>query len=381
MAAFIKGNDAKDEATELARCTLYNLSSNAANRPRLFGAGDHKKLDALLSGGATPTAKEWAALLRDPKATSGDNEGAAEALYNLSFVEASREALLAEGVDTQLAALRVDEHATPHAREWAGMAWRHLNPLKVDFLDLMDAGVHEHLRACLSDGVTQKATEYAARALSNLSRNESDCQKLIAEGVIEKSDALPIDPLASPRAKKRAAKALMLSIKPDNHQDLVDAGVHNQLVALLSGDPDDKATEYAAKALMKLFKTANHPALVDSGFHKQLVALLSSNATGKAKQFVAGALCNLSFNTANHPALVDAGVYEQLGALLSGGATDKAKEYAAGALCNLSFNTANHPALFAAGVHEQLGALLSGGATDKAKEYAAGALNNLGDAQ
>lgn len=210
LAAFLKGNDAKDEATALARCTRYNLSSNAANRPRLFGAGDHKKLDALLSGGATPTAKEWAALLRDPKATSGDKEGAAEALYNLSFVEASREALLAEGVDTQLAALRLDDRATPHAREWAGMAWRHLNPLKVDFLDLMDAGVREHLRACLSDGVTQKATEYAAIALC------------------------------------------WLSLSDDNHLALFAAGVHEQLNALRMGDATDKAKEFAAGALENL---------------------------------------------------------------------------------------------------------------------------------
>ena len=210
LAAFLEGNHAKDEATELARCTLYNLSSNAANRPRLFGAGDHKKLDALLSGGATPNAKQWAALLRDPNATSGDNEGAAEALYNLSFVEASRKALLAEGVATQLKALRLDEHATPHAREWAGMALRHLNLLTVDFTDLMDAGVREHLRACLSGGVTQKATEYAAIALC------------------------------------------WLSLSDDNHSALFAAGVHEQLNALRMGDATDTAKEFAAGALENL---------------------------------------------------------------------------------------------------------------------------------
>ncbi|NBV83437.1 hypothetical protein EBR57_04875 [bacterium] len=41
----------------------------------------------------------------------------------------SRNALLAEGVTTQLEALSLDEQATPHTRERAGMALRELNPL------------------------------------------------------------------------------------------------------------------------------------------------------------------------------------------------------------------------------------------------------------
>ena len=90
------------------------------------------------------------------------------------------------------------------------MAWRHLNPLKVDFLDLMDAGVREHLRACLSDGVTQKATEYAAIAL---------CWR---------------------------------SLSDDNHPALFAAGVHPQLEALGMGDATDTAKEFAAGALENL---------------------------------------------------------------------------------------------------------------------------------
>ena len=186
--------------------------------------------------------------------------------------------------------------------------------------------------------------------------------------------------------KVNAAQALYnLSEKADNHEALLEAGVHSQLglllVELQATHCKQKCAEYAAKALKNLSKNSkNDQALMRANVHTQLVQLLSNpQATADAKKYAAMALMNLSAEADNHQALVAAGVHTQLVQLISDPkATAGAKEYAAVALMNLSKNEVIQPQLLAADVHAGLVQLLSDpNATAGAKEYAAEALCNL----
>ena len=97
--------------------------------------------------------------------------------------------------------------------------------------------------------------------------------------------------------KEEAAAALYnLSIHPAHRPELMTAGVHISLSALLRDqDATPVAKEYAAKVLRYLsIDPAHHPALMEAGVHISLRDLLNNPAaTPWAKQQANQTLANL----------------------------------------------------------------------------------------
>ena len=256
----------------VAAVGLCDISGKAGNHEALLDAGVHNSLSEFLSNGkATPLAKKWAAkalenlsknlnndqalmeadvhtqlvkLLSNPKATADAKKYAAVALMNLSAEADNHQALVNAGVHTQLVQLISDPEATAGAKEYAVVALMNLSKNEVIQPQLLAADVHTRLVGLLSDSkATAGAKEYAAKALCNLSI-----------GAHDQMFAIVRDPEATFDEKGNVAKVLKtLSAEGDNHQALLAAGVHTQLVKRLFDDgtnPD--SIKSASMALLNL---------------------------------------------------------------------------------------------------------------------------------
>ena len=222
-------NLAEKKCAESAAKALENLSKNLNNDQALMEADVHTQLVQLLS---------------NPQATADAKKYAAVALMNLSAEADNHQALVNAGVHTQLVKLISDPKATAGAKEYAVVALMNLSKNEVIQPQLLAADVHAGLVGLLSDSkATAGAKEYAAKALCNLSI-----------GAHDQMFAIVRDPKATLDEKVNVAKVLKtLSAVGDNHQALLAAGVHTQLVKRLFDDgtnPDSKKS--ASMALLNL---------------------------------------------------------------------------------------------------------------------------------